>query len=57
MYIYDGTTWQLILNTERPIAIDDALSPTSTNPVENRAVTQAIGTKQNIITDLQTIRE
>lgn len=57
MYIYDWTTWQLILNTERPIAIDDALSPTSTNPVENRVVTQAIGTKQNIITDLQTIRE
>lgn len=40
MYIYDGTDWLLILNTERPIAIDDALSPTSVNPVENRVVTQ-----------------
>ena len=55
-YTYDWTQWLLLVNTEREIAVDSALSPTSTNPVENRVVTAALGTKQDTISDLSTIR-
>ena len=41
-YLYDGTTWELI-HTEIPqIAVDENLSTTSRNPVENRTITGAI---------------
>ena len=49
MYLYDGTNWNLLINSTREIAIDPALSTTSTNPVENRVVTNAINTKQDIL--------
>ena len=44
MYIYDGTNWLLLVNTDREIAVDSSLSTTSTNPVENRVVTNALYT-------------
>ena len=55
-YTYDGTNWLLLINTAREIAVDSELSASSTNPVENRVVTWALNTKQNVITDLSTIR-
>ena len=56
MYIYDWTNWLLLVNTEREIAIDSSLSTTSTNPVENRVITNALNWKQDTISDLATIR-
>ena len=50
MYIYDGSQWLFQKNTARQIAIDPTLSTSSTNPVENRVVTNAINTKQNLLT-------
>ena len=50
MYIFDGIQWLFQKNTARQIAVDPALSTTSTNPVENRVVTNALNTKQNILT-------
>lgn len=49
-YVYDWTNWLLLLNTERAIAIDTSLSTASTNPVENRVVTQALNGKQSTLT-------
>ena len=49
IYMYDWTDWLLLLNTERQIAIDTSLSISSTNPVENRVITNALNTKQDII--------
>ena len=49
-YLYDGTNWLLLVNTARQIAVDSSLSTTSTNPVENRVVTNAINWKQNTLT-------
>ena len=48
-YIYDWTVWLLLINTEREIAVDSSLSTTSINPVENRVVTNALNTKQDIL--------
>lgn len=56
MYIYDWTYWLLLVNTEREIAVDSSLSTTSTNPVENRVVTNALNWKQDTISDLAAIR-
>lgn len=56
-YIYDGSQWVLQEMSPKEIAIDEWLSPTSRNPVENRAVYSALTTKQNSILDLNTIRE
>ena len=56
MYIYDWTNWLLLVNTEREIAVDSSLSTSSTNPVENRVITNALNTKQDNISDLATIR-
>ena len=56
-YVYDGSQWVLQINTIHEISIDEGLSPTSRNPVENRAVYNALTTKQNSILDLNTIRE
>lgn len=49
-YIYDGTNWVLLINTEREIAVDSSLSTESTNPVENRVVTNALNWKQATLT-------
>lgn len=48
-YFYDGTNWLLLSNSGRQIAIDSSLSTTSTNPVENRVVTNAINWKQDTL--------
>ena len=56
MYIYDWTHWLLLVNTEREITVDSSLSTTSTNPVENRVVTNALNWKQDTISDLAAIR-
>lgn len=49
-YVYDWTNWLLLINTERQIAIDTSLSTTSTNPVENRVITDALNWKQPTLT-------
>ena len=56
-YIYDGSQWLIQPAWNREIVIDDALSSTSRNAVENRAVYSALTQKQNNILDLNTIRE
>ena len=48
IYFYDGTNWLLLINTARTIAVDSSLSTTSTNPVENRVVTNAVNWKADI---------
>ena len=50
MYVWDGTQWILTKNTARQIAVDSTLSTTSTNPVENRVITNELNTKQHILT-------
>lgn len=50
-YLYDGTNWLLLVNTARQIAVDSSLSTISTNPVENRVVTNAINAKVWVSTD------
>lgn len=55
-YLYDGQAWILQNQNQITITIDQQLSTTSTNAVENRAIANAINTKQNIISDLNTIR-
>lgn len=47
IYFYDGVDWLLMHNSARAIAVDTSLSITSTNPVENRVVTNAINLKAN----------
>ena len=44
--------------TDKPVipVVDEALSDTSKNPVQNKVVNDAIGKKQNTISDLETIR-
>lgn len=46
-YFFNGSVWELLLNTDRQIPIDESLSSTSTNPVENRVVTAALNLKAN----------
>lgn len=48
-YFYDGTNWLLLSNSDRSLAVDTSLSTTSTNPVENRVITNAINWKQNTL--------
>ena len=55
-YIYDWRQWILQINKTKEIIIDDWLSPTSRNAVENRAVYLALTTKQDNILDLGQIR-
>lgn len=55
-YYFDGADWVRIPDTSIQIAIDTQLDTTSTHAVENRAIANAINTKQNIISDLNTIR-
>ena len=54
-YVYDGSTWILQPSGWQTIVIDTALSTTSTNPVENRVITQALNNKQNTISNLSAI--
>lgn len=55
-YLFDWQYW--VLQNQNPITltIDTQLSTSSTNAVENRAIATAINTKQNVISDLATIR-
>lgn len=54
-YVYDGSTWILQPSGWAQIVVDTALSTTSTNPVENRVITQALNNKQNTISNLSAI--
>lgn len=55
-YYFDWADWVRIPNTAIQITIDSALSTSSTNAVENRAIANAVNAKQDIISDLNTIR-
>lgn len=55
-YYFDWANWVRIPDTAIQIWIDSALSTTSTNAVENRAIANAINIKQNTIPDLNDIR-
>ena len=55
-YYFDWADWVRIPDTSIQISIDTALSTSSTNAVENRAIANAINTKQNVISDLSDIR-
>lgn len=55
-YLFDWADWVRQPAWERQISIDPALSTTSTNAVENRVVTTALNWKQDVISDLSTIR-
>lgn len=55
-YYFDWADWVRIPDTAVQISIDTALSTTSTNAVENRAIATAINAKQDTISDLSTIR-
>lgn len=48
-YLFDGTTWLLLNNTSREIVIDDELSTTSTNPVQNKVITEELNKKSGVI--------
>ena len=51
-----STNWQqywLFIPTETTIEIDDALSETSENPVQNKVITQALNGKQDNLTETQ----
>lgn len=52
VFMYDGTTWLFQLNHQRLIPVDSALNSSSTNPVENRVVANAINSKADISTTL-----
>lgn len=55
-YIYDWTQWIRQPAWEKSLTIDNALSSSSTNAVENRVITNALWNKQDTITDINTIR-
>lgn len=55
-YYFDWADWTRIPDTSIQLSIDTSLSTTSTNAVENRAIATAINWKQDIISDLLTIR-
>ena len=54
-YVYDGSTWILQPSGWAQIVVDTALSTTSTNPVENRVITQALNNKQDTIPNLNNV--
>lgn len=56
IYIYDWSTWILLPSSNVQIIVDDALSNTSTHPVQNRVITWALNQKQDVINDLSIIR-
>ena len=45
LYLYDGTDWILLSNSWGSIVVDSSLSTISTNPVENRVITNALNWK------------
>ena len=49
-YVWDWAQWILTKNSARQIAVDQTLSTTSTNPVENRVITNELNNKQNRLT-------
>lgn len=51
MYFYDGQNWVLLANHGRQIAVDQALDPASTNPVENQVITNALNNKVSTTSD------
>ena len=55
-YYFDWADWVRVPDTSIQISIDTQLSTTSTNAVENRAIANAVNAKQDIISDLNTIR-
>lgn len=46
-----------VYQTTFPLSIDDAINPSSYNTVTNKAISSALADKQNVISDLATIRE
>lgn len=55
-YFFNGTNWFHLSNEGAGIAIDSALSTTSTNPVENRVITEAINQKASL-DNLQSLQD
>ena len=53
---YDGLQVEELLDKMAGLSIDEALSDTSENPVQNMAVTKAVKSKQDAIEDLEVIR-
>lgn len=53
---YDGPQVEELLDKMAGLSIDEALSDTSENPVQNKAVTKAVKSKQDAIEDLDVIR-
>lgn len=53
MWFYDGANWIYLANHERAIAVDAELDIDSQNPVENRAVTEALDNVNLAIEELQ----
>lgn len=47
IYVFDWQQWLLQKNSGRVIAVDQSLSTTSPNPVENRVITNELNNKQN----------
>ena len=56
MWFYDGEHWVYLENHERSIPIDDALSATSENPVQNKIITLALNDKQDTLIAGENIR-
>ena len=52
LYVWDGTTLQPVGGSD--IHVDDELSPTSTNPVQNNAVTAELNRLQDQIDSIET---
>ena len=50
---YDGPQVEELLDKMAGLSIDEALSDTSENPVQNQAVTKAVKSKQDAIEDLE----
>lgn len=48
-YLFDGNVWLLLNNTSREIVIDDELSLTSINPVQNKVITEALNNKSQVV--------
>ena len=55
MYFYTGSQWVYLPNHQRQVAVDEALSASSTNPVENRVVTNALNNKVNSVNTANSI--
>lgn len=50
-FVYDGNAYQFVgRNDNNQTAIDDAMSDTSVNPVQNKVITAELANKQNALT-------